>query len=73
LVSIDQVDFRLFAQKVLIRRGASQGQALRVCSKKIFPARCAPEVFFSAKPCLSPLLNQERLLNKKPEMAPAEG
>ncbi|MEZ2338782.1 hypothetical protein AB6735_24240 [Mucilaginibacter sp. RCC_168] len=46
---IDQTEFRLFAQKVLIRRAASQGQALRVCQKKSPHLRCAPGSIFFGK------------------------
>jgi len=41
-----------FEHKFLNNPFSAKTGALRVCWKKIFPVRCAPEVFFSAKSCL---------------------
>jgi len=71
-LSLIKFSLGCLCSKFLIRRYASQGQALRVLKKKSPHLAIARVVFFFQKPCPAYLLYQERLLNKKPEMAPAE-
>ncbi|MEO6520536.1 MAG: hypothetical protein ABIN91_02590 [Mucilaginibacter sp.] len=65
--------FRLFEQQSSDPQGCWSRPSPAGFRKKISTPRCAQVVFFFQKPCPASLLYQERLLNKKPEKALAEG